>query len=168
MLDGKIVIGNRGGAGEIGHLCVDPNEPELCSCGGRGCLEQYCSASGLVRCAKRALQQDQTVETSLRSEANLTAKKISDAAKAGDALAVTLLDQLGLQLGWALTSVAGCLDPEVFIIGGGLSNAGEILLERIVAGYRSCAFHVFRDTEFVLARLGNDAGMYGCVKMLLE
>lgn len=167
VLDGKLVAGKRGGAGEIGHLCVDPNEPERCSCGNRGCLEQYCSAAGLVRCARRALKKDPEVETTLRDGEELTAKKICDAAKDGDALALSLLDQLGRQLGWALTSVAGCLDPEVFLIGGGLSNAGEFLLKRIEAGYRSCAFHVFRDTEFVLAELGNDAGMYGCVKMLL-
>lgn len=167
VLDGKIVIGKRGGAGEIGHLCVEPEEPEPCSCGKRGCLEQYCSASGLVRCARRALRQDQTVETTLHDDETLTAKEICDAAKNGDPLAGTLLEKLGLRLGWALTSVAGCLDPEVFIIGGGLSNAGEILLKPITKGYRGCAFHVFRDTEFVLAELGNDAGIYGCVKMLL-
>lgn len=167
VLDGKIVTGNRGGAGEIGHLCVDPNEQEPCGCGAYGCLEQYCSASGLVRRAKRALRQPQAVETILKDGETLTAKRVCDAAKAGDALALSLLEQLGLQLGWALTSVAGCLDPEVFLIGGGLSNAGEILLKEIETGYRRAAFHVFRDTEFLLAKLGNDAGIYGCVKMIL-
>lgn len=167
VVDGRIVTGRRGGAGEIGHLCVEPEEPEPCSCGKRGCLEQYCSASGLVRCARRALRQDHSSQTALRDDETLTAKEICDAAKNGDPLAGALLEQLGRRLGWALTSVAGCLDPEVFIIGGGLSRAGEILLESITAGYRGCAFHVFRDTEIVLAQLGNDAGIYGCVKLLL-
>jgi len=168
VLNGKIVTGNRGGAGEIGHLCIEPDELEQCNCGGHGCLEQYCSATGLVRCAKRALKRNTEITTSLRDIENLTAKKICDAAKAGDSLALELLEQLGQRLGWALTSVAGSLDPEVFVIGGGLSNAGDILLEYIREGYRSYAFHVFRDTEFVLAELGNDAGIYGCVKMLLQ
>ena len=105
--------------------------------------------------------------TLLKDDENLTAKYICDAAKAGDKLALELLEQLGDRLGWALTAAAGTVDPEVFVIGGGLSNAGNILLEPIIRGYRAWAFHALRDTEFTLARLGNDAGIYGCVRMLL-
>jgi glucokinase len=83
-------------------------------------------------------------------------------------VALKLLDQLGERLGWALTAVAGGLDPEIFLVGGGLSNAGSILLERIQRGYRKYAFHAFRETEFALAELGNDAGIFGCVRMVLE
>ena len=97
----------------------------------------------------------------------MTAKDVCDAAKAGDKFSLELLEQLGDQLGWALTAAAGTTDPEIFVIGGGLSNAGDILLESIVKGYRAHAFHALRGTEFTLAQLGNDAGIYGCVRMLL-
>lgn len=167
VIDGEIITGNRGGAGELGHLKVDFNEHEHCKCGGCGCLEQYCSATGLLRCAKRALVEHPERESSLRNIKNLTAKSVCDAAKQGDELALALLDQLGQRLGWALTAAAGTADPQVFVIGGGLSNAGHILLNKIELYYRKYAFHAFRDTEFVLAKLGNDAGIYGCVRMLL-
>lgn len=152
----KIINGANGGAGEIGHFCVNINEPEQCKCGGYGCLEQYCSATGLVRCAKQVWP-----------EKDLTAKDICDMAKAGDEKALGLLNQLGQKLGWALTAVAGSSDPEIFLIGGGLSNAGTILIEIIQSYYQKYAFHAFRDTPFALAELGNDAGIYGCVRMLL-
>lgn len=158
VLNGRIVNGASGGAGEIGHFCVDPSEPEQCSCGGYGCLEQYASARGLLRCARKVMPD---------APKSLSAKMVCDMAREGDSAALSLLDQLGHMLGWALTAVAGSVDPEVFVIGGGLSHAGNILLDRIQAEYRKFAFHAFRETEFVLAELGNDAGIYGCVKMLL-
>ena len=167
VINEQIVNGAGGGAGEIGHFCVDPNETEFCKCGGRGCLEQYCSATGLLRCAEKALAEQLDISTVLKNKKYLTAKGVCDAARAGDKLALELLERLGDRLGWALTAVAGTVDPEIFVIGGGLSNAGDILLEPIVKGYRSYAFHAFQDTEFTLAKLGNDAGIYGCVRMLL-
>lgn len=168
VINGKIINGVGGGAGEIGHFGVDLEETEVCKCGRRGCLEQYCSASGLLRVARKALSQSPDVPTSLKNDEYLTAKTVCDEAKAGDKLALDLLDQLGDRLGWALTAAAGTADPEVFVIGGGLSNAGNILLEPIVRGYRTHAFHALRDTHFALASLGNDAGIYGCVRMLFH
>lgn len=167
VVGGKIVKGSNGAAGEIGHFQVEPGETEPCRCDRRGCLEQYCSATGLLRQAKKALAERPEVPSVLRDKADLTAKDVCDAAKAGDALALELLDRLGDRLGWALTAVTGTADPEVIVIGGGLSNAGDTLLEPIVRGYRAHAFHALRDTEFTLARLGNDAGIYGCVRMLM-
>lgn len=158
VLNDRIVNGANGGAGEIGHFCVEPEEPEQCSCGGYGCLEQYASARGLLRCAKKAMPN---------APENISAKTVCDMARRGDPTALNLLDQLGRKLGWTLTAVAGSVDPEVFVIGGGLSHAGDVLLNKIEYYYRKYAFHAFRDTEFVLAELGNDAGIYGCVKMLL-
>lgn len=162
-----IINGANGGAGEIGHFCVNPEELEQCSCGGYGCLEQYGSARGLLRCAKKALAERPDTDTSLRDRTDMSAKTVCDAARNGDTLAMELLDQLGRKLGWTLTAVAGSVDPEVFVIGGGLSHAGDVLLNKIEYYYRKYAFHAFRDTPFVLAELGNDAGIYGCVKMLL-
>ena len=167
VVNEQIVNGVGGGAGEIGHFRVERDETDVCKCGGRGCLEQYCSATGLLRCARKALTERPDVQTILKNDEALTAKDVCDAAKAGDQLALELIDQLGDRLGWALTSMAGTVDPEVFVIGGGLSHAGDILLGAIVRSYRTYAFRALRDTEFILARLGNDAGIYGCVRMLL-
>lgn len=167
VVNDEIINGVNGGAGEIGHFCVKPGEAERCKCGGHGCLEQYCSATGLLRQAKKALAENPATGSSLRDIVNLTAKDVCDAAKQGDTLALDLLDGLGHRLGWALTAVAGTVDPEVFVIGGGLSNAGKILLDKIEFTYRKYAFHAFRDTPFVLAKLGNDAGIYGCARMIL-
>lgn len=155
VVNEQIVNGSHGGAGEIGHFCVEPDETERCSCGGHGCLEQYCSATGLLRLAKKALVENPDTVSVMKNTAGLTAKDVCDAAKAGDALALELLDRLGRRLGWALTAVEGTTDPEVFVIGGGLSNAGEILLGKIEFYYRKYAFHAFRCTHLALAELGN-------------
>lgn len=120
-----------------------------------------------AQAGEKALAENPATGSSLRDIANLTAKDVCDAAKQGDTLALDLLDGLGHRLGWALTAVAGTADPEVFVIGGGLSNAGKILLDKIEFTYRKYAFHAFRDTPFVLAKLGNDAGIYGCARMIL-
>ena len=167
VLHEQIVNGVGGGAGEIGHFRVERGETEPCKCGGYGCLEQYCSATGLVRCARRTMAKDGHLSTTLQDDEDLSALSICNAARAGDELAAELLDQLGDRLGWALTAMAGAVDPEVFVIGGGLSNARDILLDPIIRGYRAHAFHALRNTEFTLAQLGNDAGTYGCVRMLL-
>lgn len=167
VFNGRIVNGPHGGAGEVGHYCVNPEEEVRCSCGGYGCLEQYCSAAGLLRCAKKALVDQPERKTALRGVEPLSAKTVCDAARDGDALAGELLDQLGRKLGWTLTAVAGSVDPEVFVIGGGLSYAGAVLMDKIEYYYRKFAFHAFRETPIVPAELGNDAGIHGCVKMLL-
>lgn len=167
IVNGRMVYGKGGAAGEIGHICVNTEETAKCKCGHRGCLEQYCSATGLLRTAKEHLALHPEEPTRLRAYRSLTAKHICDEAKAGDAVALNLLDQLGLRLGLALNAVAGTIDPEIIVIGGGLSNAGEILLNPIVSHYRAFAFHAYNDTAFALAKLGNDAGIYGCVNMIL-
>lgn len=163
----KIVTGNRGGAGEIGHLCVNPKETEVCTCGNYGCLEQYASASALERAAAKALSENPARPSALRGVTPLTAKAVCDAAREGDELADKLVDQLCGWLGWALATTAAVAAPEIFVVGGGLAQAGPFLLEKIRRSYRRYAFHVFQKTPCVLAELGNDAGIYGCVRMLL-
>ena len=167
VINERIINGAGGGAGEIGHFRVNPHETELCKCGGRGCLEQYCSARGLRRSAQKALREHPEIHTVLKDDRHLTAKNVCDAARDGDELALRLLDQLGDMLGWALTAAAGTVDPEVFVIGGGLSGAKQTVLDPIVKGYRKHAFHAIQDVGFTTAQLGNDAGIYGCVRMLL-
>lgn len=163
----EILAGSHGAAGEIGHLHVSDSEETPCACGNRGCLEQYASAVGIVRLAERMLA-DSRGESSLRGLGSLTAKDIFDAARAGDALALEIGKAFGNYLGTALANVASVADPEVFVIGGGMSGAGEILLSFLEGPYRANAFHPCKNTGFVLARLGNDAGIYGACKLVLQ
>ena len=159
IVDGEILEGAFGAGGEIGHMTVFDEERELCGCGGRGHLEQYASATGIVRLARR---------TVLREREELTAKDVIDAAKAGEPAGETALTKAVDMLGKALASIACVVDPEAFVIGGGVSKAGTFLLDRIRESYREYAFHASKDTAFALAQLGNDAGIYGAVKMVLE
>ena len=167
IIGGRILPGGHGAAGEIGHMQMRKNETAVCGCGKKGCLEQYASATGIVRLAKLALA-DETKPSSLRSLAEVTSKDIFDSAKTGDAMALKLVDTLGEMLGSALAHITAVVDPDVIVIGGGVSKAGQILLDAIVKHYHPAAFHACRDTEFKLAVLGNDAGMYGAVRMVLN
>lgn len=167
IVDGKIVAGFNGAGGEIGHITVNPDEIEACNCGQYGCLEQYASATGIVRMAKRKLAKSDD-ETSLRSFEALTAKDIFDEAKAGDGIAEELVDELSEILGSTLSNLACVVNPEVIVIGGGVSKAGAILIDAIQEHFKETSFHAARDTRFELATLGNDAGIYGCMAMILE
>lgn len=164
--DGRIVTGHGGAGGEIGHITVDGRETEACNCGRRGCLEQYVSATGIVRLAKRRLAASGE-PTGLRGIPELTAKDIFDEAKKGDWVAAELVDELGSILGTALSNMACVVNPEVIVIGGGVSAAGDMLLETIERHFANACFGACRGTKFSLAQLGNDAGMYGCMHMLL-
>lgn len=167
IVDGKVVAGFNGAGGEIGHITVSNDEIEPCNCGQYGCLEQYTSATGIVRVAKRKLAKT-SEKTSLTGFTELTAKDVFDEAKAGDTVAVGLVDEVCRILGSTLSNIACVVNPEVVVIGGGVSKAGSILTDAIQKHYIETSFHACRDTRFVLAGLGNDAGMYGCVQMLLD
>lgn len=167
IVDGKVVAGFNGAGGEIGHITVNHEEIEACNCGQYGCLEQYTSATGIVRVAKRKLAKTND-ETSLRNFPELTAKDVFDEAKNGDAVALGLVDEVCGILGSTLSNIACVVDPEVVVIGGGVSKAGNILIESIQKHFVETSFHACRNTKFVIAGLGNDAGMYGCVQMLLD
>ena len=160
IINGKMLSGVNGAGGEIGHMPIDPEEQDVCNCGKKGCLEQYASATGIVRLANRALQASDKPSV-LREAKYISAKEIFDAAKNGDNLALELMEEHGKRLGYALASVACVVDPEAFVIGGGVSKAGDILLNTVKKYYQEYAFHACRNTEFCLATLGNDAGMYG-------
>ena len=166
ILDGKIVTGSHGAGGEIGHMPVNPDETECCGCGKKGCLEQYASATGIARLAVRKLK-DETVQTVLRNADPVSTKVVFDAAKAGDAAALEIVEEVCDILGRALASIACVVDPEIFIIGGGVSKAGPILTDTLQKYYKQYAFHASRETAFALASLGNDAGMYGAVRMII-
>ena len=167
IVDGKIVGGAHGAGGEIGHAAVDHEEKEACNCGNCGCLEQYASATGVVRVAKRTLEKT-SEDTALRNHADLTAKDVFDEAKAGDKVALEVVDEVCGILGAALSNIACVVNPEVIVIGGGVSKAGDILTDAVKKHFAATSFHACANTKFVLAGLGNDAGMYGCVEMLLD
>ncbi|MBQ9120729.1 MAG: ROK family glucokinase [Lachnospiraceae bacterium] len=166
IVDGKVIAGSNGAGGEIGHIIVNPQETALCGCGGHGHLEQYASATGIVRMAKKRLAEEET-PTKLREFAELTAKDIFDCAKAGDTVAEELVDMLGSYLAAALSHVAATVDPQVFVIGGGVSKAGQILLDAISRHYNDNILFALKNKEFRLAELGNDAGIYGSARLLI-
>lgn len=166
IVDGHILTSKNGGSGEIGHLVVKPDETQKCGCGKTGCLEQYASATGIARLAKDRLAVN-TKETILCAE-NITAKDVFDAVKAGDEVAKEVAEEFGAYLGYALSNVGAILEPDAFVIGGGVSRAGEILLDYIKKYYVEKAFSTCESVKFVLAKLENDAGIYGAAKLALE
>lgn len=166
IIEGRILTGANGAGGEIGHIHVKDGETQKCNCGNYGCLEQYTSATGIVRLATRKLQSTDR-PSSLRG-CHLSAKVVLDAVKAGDALAVEVAEQFGEILGKALSVTAGIVNPECFVIGGGVSRAGNILFDYIVPYYNETVFIGCQKAEFILATLGNDAGIYGAAKLILD
>ncbi len=167
IINGEILTGSRGAAGEIGHITVEYHEQDTCGCGKKGCLEQFASATGIVKEAKRALASTDT-PSQLRNIEHLSAKAIFDASKEGDALALELVEQLGRYLGIALSHVAAVVDPEAFVIGGGVSKAGSVLTDVIKKHYEQNVMFALQNREFKLAELGNDAGIYGSAKMVIK
>ena len=166
IIDGKILTGQNGAGGEIGHLCVNYEETDKCGCGNCGCLEQYASATGIVRLAKKKLGQE--LRPTVLKKEDITAKDVFDAVKAGDEIAVEIAVEFGRYLGYALANIAVVTDPDAFVIGGGVSKAGEILIPFIREPYMEKAFFANRKVDFVLATLGNDAGICGAAKLVLD
>ena len=163
--NGKIVTGAHGAGGEIGHIHVTDDVERNCNCGNHGCLEQVTSATGITYLANRRLKKDDRPSMLRGGEVN--AKTVFDAVKAGDELAKEVAEEFGKYLGTALASVACVADPEVFVIGGGVSKAGQVILDYIKKYYAQYAFMTCKQAGFALAKLGNDAGIYGAAKMLL-
>ena len=166
IINGKILAGSHGAGGEIGHALVVRGEGEKCNCGNHGCLEQYASATGIVRVAGRVLAASED-DSTLRELQNITAKDVLDAFKAGDAVAVRIMEYVGDLLGGAIAGFTTVVDPEAIVIGGGVSKAGQPLIDCIEKYYQRYAFSSCKETPIVLATLGNDAGIYGAAKMVL-
>ncbi len=166
ILNGEILTGSNGAAGEIGHITVNYEEEDSCGCGKQGCLEQFASATGIVKEAKRLLNQSGEL-SKLRGIQHLSAKAIFDCAKEGDALSVKSVEQLCRYLGIALSHVAAVVDPQAFVIGGGVSKAGSMLTDLIKKYYEQYVLFALKNKEFKLARLGNDAGIYGSAKLII-
>lgn len=169
ITNGHIMIGGHGAGGEIGHICVDYDEKEQCGCGSRGCLEQYASATGITRLAKKRLakNEDETILREIKPE-EISAKAVFDAVKAGDRVACEIAEEFGRYLGHAMANLAVIVDPEIIVIGGGVSRAGEILLDYITKSFNERVFFANKECRFALATLGNDAGIYGAAKLVLD
>lgn len=166
IVNGRILTGATGAGGEIGHMHVEDEETDICGCKNKGCLEQYASATGIVRLAKRRLAKDD--KASVLREGAVSAKTVFDAVKAGDEVAIEIAGQFGEYLGKGLANVAAVVNPEIFVIGGGVSKAGDILISYVEPVFRKYAFVACKGAKFALATLGNDAGIYGAAGLILR
>ncbi len=167
VLNGQLLHGAHGSGAELGHIVLNRDETERCGCGKQGCVEQYCSATGIVRLAKKYLAASQQLSI-LRDLKDLTCKDIFDAAKSQDPLALEILDRYFDYMGEFLGDVCSIIDPEVVVLGGGVSKAGSVLLSGVQPYFHKYVFHAASGAQFALASLGNDAGAYGAFKLALD
>ena len=167
VVGGNVIHGVHGAGGEIGHMVLNTEETEHCGCGKQGCVEQYCSATGIVRLAKQHLAASQA-PSCLRNVEPLTCKDVFDAGNGGDALALEILDTVYEYMGRFLANICCVVDPEAVVLGGGVSKAGQPLLDGAKHYFMKYAFHGSKDVRFELASLGNDAGAYGAFKLALQ
>lgn len=158
VIDNELIEGSTGSCGEIGHIRVGFSNERKCTCGLFDCVEQYASATGIVI---TAYQTRLNRETKLNDTTILTSKMIFDLAKAGDVVALEVIDKMVEKLSTALSQVANTINPEAFVIGGGVSKAGEFLIQKLEKRFKELAFFSVRDVKFELAKLGNDAGIFG-------
>ena len=166
IVNNHVIDGTHGAGGEIGHITVNRHETAVCGCGKKGCLEQYSSATGVVRCMKKLLDENPDTPCVLRGT-DFLAKDVFDAARSGDALAAREVDEMADTLGMALASIAATVDPEAFLVGGGVSRAGEVLFAPLTRHFKEYAFRSCRETPIKQASLCNDAGIYGAVRLIV-
>nr|MCR5586474.1 ROK family glucokinase [Lachnospiraceae bacterium] len=164
IMDNHIVAGSNGAAGEIGHITMNPEETRKCNCGKAGCLEQYASATGITRMSKEKLESTDTPSELRQYDIPITGKELFAAYKNDDALAKEIVETFSTYLGRGLAHVAQVIDPEAFVIGGGVSKNGQIVIDVIQEKYEDYVMFALKNKEFRLAELGNDAGMYGACR----
>ena len=167
VVGGQVIHGIHGAGGEIGHMVLNRHETESCGCGKKGCVEQYCSATGIVRIAKQFLEKTNAPSV-LRGIENLSCKDIFDAGAAKDTLALEILEQIYAYMGEFLANICNVVDPEYVVLGGGVSKAGQPLLDGVRRHFGKYVFHAVSRVKFALATLGNDAGAYGAFKLVKE
>ncbi|QFK71955.1 ROK family glucokinase [Pradoshia sp. D12] len=168
IVDGKVLHGHKGLAGEIGHFVVNPNG-HPCKCGRRGCLETIASATGIVREAMKVVDQEPTSRMAMlyMEDNHLTAKDIFQLAQEGDAHCLKIIHQMNDNLGLVLANVATVVNPAKILIGGGLSKAGDVFLTGIAASFKKHAIEWIGDnTKIECASLGNDAGIIGAAYLI--
>jgi len=170
IANGNIVQGINGAAGEIGHITAIPSGGAPCNCGKTGCLETVASATGIVRLAMIELNKNESSSELSKlfvKNGKITAKDVFDSARNGDQLAKKVLEEVSFHLGFVLANIANTLNPEKIVLGGGVSKAGNILLESVNENFAKFAFSAVRDsTDLALATLGNDAGVLGAAWLI--
>ncbi len=168
VLDGKILPGSNGAAGEIGHMLINPEETRKCNCGKTGCLEQYASATGITRMSKEKLESDSRDTELKQYDHPITGKELFAAYKNNDQVACEIADVFSTYLGRGLANVAQVIDPEAFVIGGGVSKNGQVVIDVIQEKYEKNVMFALKNKEFRIAELGNDAGMFGACRMIIQ
>lgn len=166
IIDGRQLCGAVGAGGEIGHMVINRSESEPCGCGKFGCAEQYCSATGVVRLAARTLAA--STDPSVLRGRQITCKDVFDAGAAGDKLALEALEQVYAYLGEFLANICCVINPDTVVLGGGVSKAGQVLIDGLKPHFEKYVFHACKNVRFALATLGNDAGAYGAFKLVLD
>ncbi|MDO4902986.1 MAG: ROK family glucokinase [Limosilactobacillus sp.] len=166
--NGRLVHGVVGAGGEVGHMIVEP-DGYLCTCGNHGCLEQYASATGVVHLAQDLAEEyegNSKLKSLIDNGDEITSKIVFDLAKENDYLANKVVDKMAFYLGLASANLSNALNPEYLVIGGGVSAAGQFLLNRVQENFEKFAFPTVRtSTKLKLAQLGNDAGVIGAASL---
>ena len=172
VAEGKLLHGVAGAAGELGHITVDFDQPLLCTCGKKGCLETVASATGIVNLTRRYADEyagDAELKKLIDNGEDVNAKIVFDLAKAGDELALIVYRNFARYLGIACANIGSILNPSTIVIGGGVSAAGEFLLDGVRKVYEENSFPQVRtSTKLALATLGNDAGVIGADSFVLQ
>lgn len=172
VAEGKLLHGVAGAAGELGHITVDFDQPILCTCGKKGCLETVASATGIVNLTRRYADEyagDAELKKLIDNGEDVNAKIVFDLAKAGDELALIVYRNFARYLGIACANIGSILNPSTIVIGGGVSAAGEFLLDGVRKVYEENSFPQVRtSTKLALATLGNDAGVIGAASLVLQ
>jgi len=165
IVDGKIVDGAFGAAGELGHLHVVKENGRLCNCGNQGCLETVASATG-IKNKFIDLRDNSNIDSIVDEKLHLSAKVIVDAAKQGDLISEEVIESVTYYIGYACSILSVVTNPDIIVIGGGVSKAGTYLLNKIDHYFRKMMFEPVKNTRIVLAKLGNDAGIYGAASLV--
>ncbi len=162
VVNHKIHEGSSGMGGEIGHMFVYEESKEVCGCGSVGCFEQVCGTKGILSYAKDLAKSQQTSI----NLSEITVKDVFDAAKTGDFVGKKVIDRVAYYIAKSASILAVTLDPEVFIIGGGISKAGQYLINQITIHYKKIARFTSGNIPFILAHTGNDAGIIGSAHLI--
>ncbi|MBF0775545.1 glucokinase [Streptococcus azizii] len=172
IADGNLIHGFGGAGGELGHITVDFEDPITCTCGKKGCLETVASATGIVNLIRRYADTyagDAELKKRIDDGQDVTAKDVFDLAKAGDDLALIVYRHFCRYLGIACANIAAVLNPAYIVLGGGVSAAGDFLLDGVNEVYLQNSFpQVAQTTKLALANLGNDAGVLGAASLVLK
>ena len=172
IASGNLIRGVKGAGGELGHITVDFDAPFACTCGKKGCLETVASATGIVNLTRRYAEEyagDAKLKQMIDDGQEVTAKDVFDLAKEGDDLALIVYRHFSDYLGVACANIAAVLNPAYIVLGGGVSAAGEFLLEGVRNIFAENSFPQIKEsTQLVLATLGNDAGVLGAASLVLK